>query len=103
LGEEIVQPDCSGCPAARIRKIHAEKKDASVLLFYCYRANREYAADFGKFRGIIVRDSIFKRRNSAFTLQLSAPVDKDLVQAKSQVMREFLSKVFSILEKDFLP
>ena len=103
LGVEVIQPACAGCPAVAIKKILAEKKDASVILFYCYRANREYVADFTRFRGLIVRDSLVKRKNSAFTLQLSSPADKYSVQAKAQVMRDFLTQVFSILEKDFLP
>ena len=103
LGEEKLTLNCLKCPQVSIRKILAQKEDYKILLFYCYRANKEYVSDFSKFRSIIVRDSMLKRRNSAFTLQLSSDVNGEGLEKKEELMKDFLLQVFPILETEFLP
>jgi len=103
LGEERLTLDCKNCPQVVLKKILASKEDKKILLFYCYRINKKYFSDFFKFRAASVFNSIVKRRNNSFTLQLSMQLDgKDLEKEESK-MREFLLKVFSVLETDFLP
>jgi len=104
LGDENLILDCKGCPQVVIKKILATKGNKRILLLYCYRGNNKYFADFLKFRAVSVIDSTIKRRSSAFTLQLSAPLlEGEDLEKKEKQMKDFLVKVFSILEADFLP
>lgn len=104
LGDENLTLDCKGCPQVVIKKILATKNKNKILLLYCYKINGKYASDLLKFRVLNVLDSIIKRRNSAFTLQLSAPLSEgEGLEMKEKEMKDFLVKVFSILEADFLP
>lgn len=102
-GEETLIIDGAKHPNIRIKKVLTEKDGYKVLLMYTYRINNRYMPDLFKFRAISVIDSILKRRNSAFTLQLSSSLGSDDPDKKEQQMRDFLSKVFARVESDFLP
>ena len=103
LGEETLALDSKKCPSALIKKVLAQKSGEKILLYYTYRINRRYAADLMKFRIMNVLDTVIKGKNSAFTLQLSAPVGDEGRSDKESRMKEFLSKALSVAENEFLP
>jgi len=103
LGQERMPiSGCPGCPVPLVKKILAQKDGQSVLLFYCYRTNRAYTADLLEFKMISARDAFFRRRNNAFAMQLSVPLDGGEPALKEAQALEFLKRVFYVLESDFL-
>jgi len=103
LGEEDLDVSGIRYPAIKIRKILGEKLGNRVLLLYTYKINDKYAGDLMRFRIITVLDSIFRRKNYAFTLQLYSRLGGEDAHKKEGAMNDFLVKVFGLLEKDFLP
>jgi EpsI family protein len=103
LGEETVELDCENYPTAVFRKILAERDGERVLLLYLYKINNKYVADLMKFRVIAVFDSVLLRKNSAFTLQLSSQVKGQDLEAKEARMKDLLTKILTIAQKEFLP
>jgi len=103
LGEETLALESEKCPSAAVRKILAEKDGERILLIYTYKINERYETDLLNFRIWNVLDSIFKRKNSAFTIQVSSQVGGQDFDKKEARMKDFLSKVLSAAENDFLP
>ena len=73
------------------------------MLYYCYKLNDEYFSDLGLFRMAAAFDTIFKRRNRAFTLQLTSPYPEGTSQKADDNLRQFVSQVLTILEEKYLP
>lgn len=103
LGEEALSLDCEKCPVAVFRKVLAEKGGAQILLFYTYKINNRYVTDLLKFRLISAFDSITRRKNSAFTLQLSSRIDGHDLTLKEAQLKELLLKILTSAEKELLP
>jgi len=103
LGDEEVKLFSKKQPKALIKKLLAKRGDERVLMFYAHKLNEKYIVNWYNFRLQSMIDSVFKRRNSAFTLQLSTDVSGGDVSYKERKMQSFLVKILSILEKDYLP
>jgi EpsI family protein len=103
LGEEEIELGSKKRPHALIKKLLARQEDKKIMMFYLYKLNERYVVDWLKFRGYAVKDSIFKRKNCSFTLQLSSVVGEEGVEYKVKEMKAFLAKVLTILERDYLP
>ena len=103
LGTEKLQLNSGKNTCVWVKKILAQGNDETKLLLYCYKINDKYTVDYSQFRLFAAIDSIFKRKNSAFTLQLSAQVDKENLEQKEKLMKTFLVKALSVLEEKFLP
>ena len=101
LGQERISSGCAGCPQAMIGKVLAEKDGNKILLIYCYRTNRSYTSDLLKFKMVSAIDAFFRRRNNAFTMQLSVPLGEGDLGEKEALMKEFLSRVFYVLETEY--
>lgn len=103
LGDDIIVLRSEKVPYATVKKILAEREGKRILLFYCYKLNEKYFTDFGTYRIYAVLDTIFQRKNSAFTLQLTSDVGEGDYSKKEAIMKDFLAKILTILESDFLP
>ena len=103
LGDELLDIPCDKCPTVPVRKILAQKDNQTILMFYCYKMNEKYVTDLFNFKALAALDSIFKHRNNAFTMQLSSPVSPADFALKEKLMKDFLVKVFTALETDYLP
>jgi EpsI family protein len=103
LGEEALRLDCEKCPVAVFRKVLAEKGGEQILLLYMYKINSRYTTDLLKFRLINAFDSIVRRKNSAFTLQLSSRTDGRDLAASEAGLKELLAKILTAAEKELLP
>ena len=103
LGNEKLALDCKKCPEVGIVKLFAQKDDTKILLFNCYKAGKRYTPNYIKFRALSALDSVLKRKDNAFTLQLSSQVTSDNLDKKEKLMKSFLVQVLSILETDYLP
>ena len=103
LGEEKLKLETKKPSYAVIKKLLAQRNNEKVILIYCYKINDKYVADFSKFRALAVVDSIFKRKNCAFTLQLTSDVGSENPKDKEKIMKDFLKQALSLLETDFLP
>jgi EpsI family protein len=103
MGDDIIILRSEKMPLVSVKKILAEREGKKVLLFYCYKLNDRYFTDFGTYRIAAVIDTIFKRRNNAFTLQLTTAIEGEDHTKKESMMKDFLSKALTILENDFLP
>ena len=103
LGEETLPLDCAGCPSAKVRTVLAEKAGNVVVLVYTYKINERYVTDLLTFRVINLIDTILRRRNSAFTAQLSARVTGDSLEKTAAEMKTLMAKILSTAEKDLLP
>ncbi len=103
LGDEMIILNDEKSPRVPLKKILAQKNGSKILMFYSYRINRRYVADLLEFRIINVLDSIVKRRNSAFTFQLSAKPGGESLDKKEKLLTDFLQEALSALEEEFLP
>lgn len=103
LGDIRLVLDSERTPFASAKVMVARKGDMNVMLVYCYWINGRYVADLGQFRILAAFDTIFKRRNSAFTLQLTAPLYGDDLMGNEGALRKFATKILSYLENNVLP
>jgi EpsI family protein len=103
MGDDIIILRSDKMPVVSVKKIIAEKEGKKVLLLYCYKLNDRYFTDFGTYRISVVVDTILKKRNCAFTLQLTTNINDGDYDKKESMMKDFLSKTLTILENDFLP
>jgi len=99
LGETQLVLDSMKTPFARVRQMIATKGDNRVMLFYCYKLNDDYFSDLTAFRIAAAFDTIFKRRNAAFTLQVTSPMPEGAPPEAEENLRRFVTQVLSILEE----
>lgn len=103
LGDEVIRLEVPKKVTAITKVIYAQRKDQKLLLYYCYKINGRYVVDFGQLKLYAVRDTLFKRKNCAFSLQLTTKVNKDDVEKTRSMMKPLLTKILSLLEDQFLP
>lgn len=103
LGEETLVIDGKGLSTVMVKKVLASHLGNKALLFYVYKLNGQYTPDFTRFRMLAAMDTVAKRKNSALLLQLSSAVGGQDPASKEAVIKEFLSKILTIAEKDILP
>lgn len=105
LGNREIDTGVKNAPSVIVKRILATKKDTGALLIYSYRTDDRYTIDMSQFRALLVKDSILKKKNNAFTLQLSANMsgDDEDYERKLDEMQSFLRRTFNILESDFFP
>ncbi|MCM8790682.1 MAG: EpsI family protein [Candidatus Omnitrophica bacterium] len=103
LGEERLALDSEKCSQAVVKKILAQKGDQRILLIYTYKINERYVTDLLSFRVLNVLDSIFKRKSSAFTAQVSSNITGGDFVSQQTFLKRFMSKVLSAAENTLLP
>ena len=92
-----------GRPKAVVKTIVAKKENEVLLLLYCYKIGSDYSVDMTKFRILSVKDTLFKRTNNAFTLQLTASINEKDIEKKEKEAYKFVTQILSILEEHFFP
>lgn len=102
LGEARVAFKDGAGSGAVIKKILADKYGHKVILFYAYRINGKYTADFTMFKAWTAIDSLLKRKNSAFMVQLVSLPGAQGLEKKEAEMTSFLAQALSVAEADFL-
>ena len=103
LGIEKIKLDCSNCPEIQFNKILATKDGDTLLLFYFYRVNKNYFANLGKAIGLANLNAFLKGKGAIFTLQLNTPVNNINVASKEKLLKDFLIKITTLLETEYLP
>jgi hypothetical protein len=102
-GKATLEIGIPKCPAIAVNKIIAERGEDKVLLLYTYKINERYEPDLMKFRVRSMFDALLRRRSSVMTLQLSAPINGRDEQAVEKKLKDFLVRVFTKAEADYLP
>jgi EpsI family protein len=103
ISPKKINLNCEQPPYVLINRLILKRGDVRLLYLYCYKANEVYMLDLAKFRIISMVDSIFKRKRTAFTLNLYSEINEKDALNKEKMIDDFLSHVLTTLQVDFLP
>jgi EpsI family protein len=102
LGVDTLALKSKRMPYVTVKEMLVERGGTKLLMFYCYKLNNNYFTDFGTYRINSLLDTLLKRKNCAFSLQLTSEVGEDYSRIEG-LMKDFLSNTLTMLEDDFLP